>query len=181
MARNLELKVRCPPGDLSIVRERAQQFGVSPFVHLRQVDTYFAVAHGRLKLREISPSEGARSAELIAYARPDQAGPRWSSYRRVPVPAADASELRAALAETVGVAAVVTKTRDVAILGRTRIHLDSVAGLGEFVELETVIEGQDEGDAAEELAEVADALGLGAYERIAGSYGDLVERREGGV
>jgi predicted adenylyl cyclase CyaB len=99
----------------------------------------------------------------------------------VPVPAADASELRAALAETVGVAAVVTKTRDVAILGRTRIHLDSVEGLGEFVELETVIEGQDEGDAAEELAEVADALGLGAYERIAGSYGDLVDRGEGGV
>jgi adenylate cyclase class IV len=53
--------------------------------------------------------------------------------------------------------------------------------LGEFVELETVIDGPDDGDAADELAAIADALGLGAYATIAGSYADLIVQQRRGV
>jgi adenylate cyclase class IV len=174
MPRNLELKVRCSPSELLAIRKRAERTNIGPFSRLRQVDTYFAVAHGRLKLREITSADGEPFAELIAYSRPDELGPRWSAYRRITVSAGDASNLRAALAETTGVVAVVAKTRDVAIHGRTRIHLDVVEGLGEFVELETVVGDGDDGGAAQELATIAGALGLGACATIAGSYADLI-------
>lgn len=172
-ARNLELKVRCREPDLDGVRRRAEAAGIGAFRRLRQVDTYFAVAKGRLKLRQIVAADDASAAELIAYARPDEAGPRWSAYHRVPVAAAEAAPLKAALASTAGILAVVDKTREVAIHRRTRIHLDRVRGLGAFVELETVVAAGDDGAAAE-LAETAALLGLDRYEVIAGSYGDLI-------
>ena len=144
--------------------------------HLGQVDTYCAVPHGRLKLREITPPSGQPSAELIAYSRPDVPGPRWSRYRRVPVATSEAMALKAALAETVGTLVVVEKDRVIGVHGRTRVHLDVVAGLGAFVELETVVDGGTETGVDAELAETAALLGLDRTARdvIAGSYADLL-------
>lgn len=175
-ARNLELKVRCDEAEQAHVRARLHAAGATT-VRLRQIDTYFAVPRGRLKLREIAgPGEADRAAELIGYARPDVVGARWSTYHRVPVAPADASTLKNALAATIKVRGVVAKEREVGILGRTRVHLDRVDGLGCFVELETVVSAGDDGVAAEvELAEVVAVLGLGRFEAIAGSYADLAE------
>lgn len=174
-ARNLELKVGCDDAGLARVRARLEATGL-PLRTLVQVDTYFAVPSGRLKLREIAPAVGAdaQSAELIAYTRPDRSGPRWSAYHRVPVAAADAKTLKAALAGTVGVLTEVVKTRTVGLRGRTRIHLDEVRNLGAFVELETVVVGEDDGGANEELAETAAFLGLDQLPPISGSYNDLM-------
>jgi adenylate cyclase class IV len=173
LARNLEVKVRCGAAGLRAVRERAAVAGLGPFHRCRQVDAYFNVAHGRLKLRVITSDDGQRSAELIAYARPDRVGMRWSVYRRVPIAIEQAAALRDALATTAGIAAVVDKAREVAVYGRTRIHLDTVRDLGEFVEVETVADGLGDGLATAELERIVALLGLSAYETIAGSYADL--------
>ena len=174
VARNLELKVGCDTIGLAQVRERLRAAEI-PLLVLAQVDTYFAVPNGRLKLREMVPAtEGAATAELIAYARPNSAGPRWSTYHRVPVTIGDAPLLRAALAATVGVLVEVMKTRTVGMWGRTRVHLDEVRGLGSFVELETVLTGADDAGADEELAEMATLLGLDQLPSIPGSYSDLL-------
>lgn len=178
-ARNLELKVRCSPEQFAAIRSRALARCDNRLSVSRQVDTYFAVPTGRLKLREIVPADGAASAELIAYDRPDEDGPRWSRYRRVPIPISEAMELRTALSETIGVAVVVAKTREVAIHGRTRIHLDVVDGLGPFVELETVVADEDDAVADHELAAIVDALGLGPCATIAGSYADVLSEPGG--
>lgn len=173
--RNLELKVRRDAAALAAVRERLTAIG-TPLATWRQVDTYFAVAHGRLKLREMASMAGEVAAELIAYARSDWAGPRWSAYRRVPVGVGEAAAIKAALAETVGVLGVVAKVRAVGRHRRTRVHLDVVDGLGSFVELETVVAGGSEAGAEVELAEMAEMLGLdgAGAEVIAGSYLDLL-------
>ena len=99
---------------------------------LVQRDTYFHTVKGRLKLRE---SDGA-GAELIAYDRADLAGPKVSVYRRVPV--LDPGAMVEALGDALGVRAVVEKRRRLVLWRNVRIHLDDVAELGRFVELEAV-------------------------------------------
>ena len=99
---------------------------------LEQRDTYFHAVNGRLKLREIA---GA-TAELIAYDRADLSGPKVSQYRVVPV--LDPAALAHALADALGVRAVVTKRRRLVLWENVRIHLDEVEKLGRFVELEAV-------------------------------------------
>lgn len=165
--------MRCDDATLAAIERELVERGHA-VVDLRQVDTYFQAASGRLKLREIAATDGD-AVELIAYARPDQAGARLSDYRRAPVSPAEAAGLREALRAALGELVVVEKRRRVAVVGRTRVHLDRVAGLGAFVELETVLADEDDvaGDAAE-LAEVAASLGIAGLAPIAGSYGDLL-------
>jgi adenylate cyclase class IV len=101
---------------------------------LTQDDTFFACAQGRLKLREFGPSDG----QLIAYRRPDRQGPKLSEYSIVPTTAPAA--LREALSHALGVIGRVRKHRTLYLVGRTRVHLDAVDGLGDFLELEVVLE-----------------------------------------
>ena len=177
---NLEVKVRCLAEDLADVRERLVAAGAQ-LTALRQVDTYFAVPLGRLKLREIAgPSATERAAELIGYTRPDLAGARWSAYDRVPIAPDDTPALKRALTATIGPRAVVVKSREVGLLGRTRVHLDRVDGLGCFVELETVVVlGEDDAGVERELAEVVGLLGLDRFPAVAGSYADLIDAPAG--
>jgi adenylate cyclase class IV len=43
------------------------------------------------------------------------------------------------LTKTLGTTGVVTKTRNLYRVGQTRIHIDQVQGLGDFLELEVVL------------------------------------------
>src|SRR3954452_12042097 len=143
--RNVELKARDPRADRSL--ERARALGAEDRGELRQRDTYFAAPRGRLKLREQEPG----GAELIAYERADAAEARESRYRIAPV--ADPAALREALAAALGTVAVVDKRRRLLLWEGVRIHLDEVAGLGAFVELEGV--AADDSDLARETDLVA--------------------------
>jgi homotetrameric cytidine deaminase len=167
-SRNVELKARDadPAGTL----RRALAAGAREHGILHQRDTYFAVRHGRLKLREEEPG----GATLIAYERPDTAAERVSDYRLVPV--ADPTALRAALAATDGILAVVGKERRLLLWeDSVRIHLDAVEGLGTFVELEAV--AAPDSDLARERDQVArlrDALAIADAALVEGSYADAV-------
>ena len=166
-SRNVELKAHDP--DPARTLERALATGADDRGLLRQRDTYFAVAHGRLKLREEEPG----GATLIAYERPDAATERVSSYRLVPV--VDADGLRAALSVAIGVTAVVVKRRRVLLWEAVRIHLDEVRGLGSFLELEAV--AQPGSDLVRERAQVArlrEALDIRDDALREGSYADAL-------
>ncbi len=128
--RNLELKAVDP--DPAATRAAALAHGAEEAGVLRQRDTYFHAVQGRLKLREV---EGA-TAELIAYARADREGPKVSTYRIVPV--FDPEALSAALHDALGTRVVVEKERTLLLWRTVRIHLDRVAHLGSFLELEAV-------------------------------------------
>jgi len=173
LARNVELKVRCDAETLSFVERRLAQLG-HDCLDLHQVDTYFGATRGRLKVRELHSVAG-NTVELIAYARPDELGMRLSDYQRIVFPRAERASLRTVLAAALDELVVVDKRRKVAVVGRTRVHLDRVTGLGCFVELETVLaEGDDEGEGRAELARVVDILSIGDLTPVAASYSDLM-------
>jgi homotetrameric cytidine deaminase len=161
--RNVELKALDPDParSLAVCRELgAEDRGV-----LRQRDTYFRAREGRLKLREEEPGETV----LIQYDRPDAPAARESRYRLVPVP--DPEGLKAALDAALGTLVVVDKQRHLFLWEDVRIHLDRVAGLGSFVELEGVAPaGSDLSAEGEKVARLREALGIG--EVLPDSYSD---------
>jgi predicted adenylyl cyclase CyaB len=116
-------------------------------VEIRQDDTFFACERGRLKLRAFSSVEG----ELIFYRRTDQPGPKQSFYVRTPTASPDS--LREALTLAYGEVGRVRKRRTLFMVGRTRIHLDEVEGLGDFLELEVVMREDEPLDAGVREAE----------------------------
>lgn len=165
---NLELKVR--DGDPSATVVACRRLGARDEGMLRQRDTYFAVASGRLKLRE---DLVAGSAELVSYRRPATEGVRVSVYERVPIDAS--GPLATLLASALGVIGVVEKRRHLFLFEHVRIHLDDVEGLGAFVELEAVLPEGTEVPAEEAtLARVMRALDLDTRPAIATGYLELL-------
>lgn len=171
MARNIEIKARV--ADASALLERALALpGARGPTLIEQDDCFYAVPHGRLKLRRFADG----TAELIAYQRADTAGPKLSDYTRVPVP--DASALHAALARSCGLAGRVHKRRQLVLVGATRIHLDQVQGLGDFVELEVVLQdGQASAEGEHTAHALMAALGVPASALVAGAYVELLAPR----
>ena len=165
--RNIEIKARV--ADLAAVEARAAAIADSGPVDIAQDDTFFACPRGRLKLRELAPGQG----QLIHYHRPDQGGPKLSDY--VIAPTSDPAALREALTRAYGVAGRVRKHRRLYLAGRTRIHLDRVEGLGDFMELEVVLRaGEDTAGGEAEARRVMQALGVGEADLIEGAYVDLM-------
>lgn len=102
----------------------------------RQVDTYFNVPQGRLKLRE-----GVIENALIWYERPNDAGSKLSDvllYKHQPD-----TTLKALLTKANGVKVVVDKQRRIYFIDNVKFHFDEVQGLGPFIEVEAI----DENDA----------------------------------
>lgn len=167
MARNVEIKARIASIDALLPRARALADGDAR--RLRQDDTFFRVPHGRLKLREF----GDGSAELIHYHRPDTGAAKLSDYVRTAVPSP--ASMREALERALGTVGRVRKQRLLLMAGATRIHLDRVEDLGEFIELEVVLrDDQNERDGALIAERLMHELGLAAAPRIAGAYLDLL-------
>lgn len=164
--RNLELKARDrdPARSLAACRE----IGAEDRGTLTQRDTYFEVPRGRLKLRE-EPD----AATLIAYERPDLEGNKESRYRLVAVP--DPAALREALATTLGVAVVVSKSRRLFTYEGVRIHLDRVDELGDFIEFEGVAaDGEDPSRFADLLDHLRSRLEIRDEDLLRASYSDLI-------
>jgi predicted adenylyl cyclase CyaB len=135
MARNVEIKARVT--DVILLEERLTRLKVDFKQELHQVDTFFRVPHGRLKLREL----GDGTAELIHYERADRSEAKLSDYERVAV--ADAQGMRSVLSRALGIRGTVTKDRTVMLVDKTRVHIDKVEGLGCFLELEVVLDDTD--------------------------------------
>jgi adenylate cyclase class 2 len=172
--KNIEFKARCE--DLRAVRDRLEELGVPLARRMRQVDTYFKVSSGRLKLREIDNDE----AQLVQYDRPDESAARACEYTVVPVK--DAAGLKKALSLALGVRVVVDKVRELYLWDHTRVHLDTVEELGTFIELETVVADQTLEDAREECERIKAALMIKDADVLSGSYADLLdEKRRDGI
>jgi len=178
MPRNIEIKARvADPADLL---RRARALTAAPEQQIDQDDSFFVLAagHGRLKLRQFGDGRG----ELIHYQRADDPGAKASDYVIVPLAdAAACAACREALGRALGLQGRVRKRRRLLMSGRTRIHIDAVEGLGDFMELEVVLgDGETEAEAEADADGMAEAealmlaLGLADAPRVAGAYLDLL-------
>ena len=136
-----------------------------------QIDRYFRVAEGRLKLRI-----GTIERSLIFYRRANQAAAKDSAVTLTRLPdAATARELADTLTAALGVWVTVDKEREIYFIENVKFHVDRVAGLGTFVEIEAI--GNSPDDRPRLQAQVAGyrrALGISDEALVAGSYSDLL-------
>ncbi|MES2933808.1 MAG: class IV adenylate cyclase [Pseudomonadota bacterium] len=170
MPRNIEIKAHIASVEalLPIAAALADQ---GP-TEILQDDTFFTCANGRLKLRMFSQSEG----ELIFYRRADQHGPKESFFLRSPTSTPDT--LRESLSLAYGQAGRVQKQRALFMAGRTRIHLDRVTGLGDFLELEVMLQdGESSEIGVREAHALMARLGVEPSQLVADAYVDLLARR----
>ncbi len=167
MARNIEIKARIDDVD-SLIPMVAALADSGP-IEMIQDDTFFWCPNGRMKLRVFSQGKG----ELIFYQRPDQAGPKESLYRISPT--SDPDSLREALSRGYGQAGRVRKHRTVFLAGRTRIHLDKVEGLGNFLELEVQLSEEEPSEnGVEVVRSLLTKLGISSSQLIEDAYVDLL-------
>jgi len=168
MGRNVEIKARI--SDATDVSRRAAALSGSQGRRIDQQDTFFPCRKGRLKLRAFTDGSG----QLIFYDRPDVRGPKTSEFSLAPT--SDAESLCDVLGQALGVRAVVRKVRRLYLVGQTRVHIDQVEGLGEFLELEVVLdEGQTESEGAAIAAQLMERLAVDETQLVHGAYVDLIE------
>ncbi|MHA2758072.1 class IV adenylate cyclase [Aeromonas dhakensis] len=171
MPRNIEIKASIERIDDLL--PKALAIADQGPVEIEQDDTFFRCDAGRLKLRTLSPSAG----ELIFYRRADQQGPKESFYLLTTTHEPD--RLRETLSLACGQIGRVQKKRTLLLLGRTRIHLDRVQGLGHFLELEVVLEEDEPLEAGmQEANDLMAQLGVEPSRLIEGAYLDLLLRQQ---
>ena len=124
--RSVEIKAHCPNRDavMTYLNQHGTYRG-----HDHQVDTYFQVPNGRLKLRN-----GTIEKSLIAYLRPNVANQKLSEvslYRPE-----DPEQLAKVLKQALPVKVVVDKWRHIFFIDNVKFHVDEVKDLGAFVEIE---------------------------------------------
>jgi len=164
---NVEFKAHCKYPEK--VKEILINRGADYKGRDHQIDIYFNVPYGRLKLRK-----GDIENSLIGYQREDIAGSKQSNvhlFRTEP-----GTPLEEVLTTTLGVKVVVDKQRDIYFIGNVKFHVDEVKGLGSFVEVEAIdLEGNI---GRERLQQQCDQykvmLGIRDEDLLAKSYSDLL-------
>ena len=168
MPHNLELKA-----SVSSLKEAgaiALTIGSRPAGQSRQVDTYYDIPNGRLKLREINSQKG----ELIYYSRPNRLGGRYSRYLILPVK--DIPAVKRSMSLMLKRTIEVRKTRRLFLYKDARIHLDSVRGLGRFIEFEVLVT-RGRPQAARLLRFLRTIFMIRPQEIIGFSYSDLLLKK----
>jgi predicted adenylyl cyclase CyaB len=165
---NIEIKARAR--NFNEIRRRAEGLSSTPVEAIPQEDIFFNTPLGRLKLRILAKDRG----QLIYYTRPDQEGPKRSDYHIAHT--SDPANLKRVLELAYGIRGVVRKTRYLYLVGQTRVHLDDVEGLGQFMELEVVMrDGQSEAEGQSIAEDLMTMLGVERTDLLEGAYMDLLE------
>merc|ERR1711956_130221 len=168
MPRNVEIKafVTC----MSSLRSKAAELSKSDGVEIKQSDTFFTTNQGRLKLRHLIGTD----AQLVYYDRSDKEGPKLSDYHIVTTDQPE--ELSKVLSKALGVRGEVKKTRWLYMVGQTRVHCDTVEGLGDFAELEVVLEDNQSVEDGQLIADdLMEKLGIEKTKLIKCAYMDLLD------
>ena len=164
---SIEIKARCadPSRVRKILESRRAIFkGLD-----HQIDTYFNIPHGRLKLRE-----GNIENALIYYKRTDQENSKRCD--SILYKCSDGPALRKVLAASLGILTSVDKKREIFFLRNVKFHIDKVKKLGSFVEIEVFDRKGSVGVAklGEQCKFYQKLLGIKVKDLVADSYSDLI-------
>ena len=171
---NIEFKAQC--ADHRPIRKFLESKHARFVGEDHQVDTYFRVNHGRLKLRQ-----GSIENALIHYLRGDAKGLKRSDVHLFPVESDLSSLLNVLLEEALGELVTVEKRREIYFIDNVKFHLDQVKGLGSFVEVEAI---DSEGSIGierleQQCAHYLDQLQIDDSALISLSYSDLLIQKGG--
>lgn len=163
----IEIKARCENPDQIRDILKNKQADLRGIDH--QVDTYFQVTKGRLKLRE-----GNIENHLIHYFRPNQSGPKKSEvllYKSTPD-----SGLKEILATSIGILTVVDKKREIYFIDNVKFHIDQVEELGSFLEIEAIDanEGISEARLLEQCEYYMQLFKIDKKDLMTSSYSDML-------
>ena len=165
--KNYEFKART--NDLDMLEQKLLELNPVFIGVDHQIDTYFNVTKGRLKLRE-----GNIENALIFYERPDTHDAKQANiilYKHNP----DKS-LKDILTKVHGIKTIVDKTRRIYFIENVKFHFDTVKNLGTFVEVEAIDETGNTG--LEKLKEQCNKyflfFGLEKSDFVGKSYSDLI-------
>jgi len=126
---NLEIKARTDNADH--VRRKLYEHGADYRGKDHQIDTYFEIKSGRLKIRE-----GNIEKSLIYYERENIADPKGSKVLLYNTERVD--ELKHILLRVLDVKVIVDKIREIYFIENVKFHIDTVNSLGEFIEIEII-------------------------------------------
>jgi adenylate cyclase class IV len=155
---------------VAALAEKVSEIADSGPTIIVQDDTFFRCETGRLKLRRFTDGSG----ELIYYRRPDRHAPKESFYLRSPT--TDPLGMIESLTLAYGKRGRIKKRRTLFLVGRTRVHLDIVEQLGDFLELEVVLEKSEPPESGiHETRQLMHRLGIQRAQLVEGAYIDLLE------
>ena len=166
--RNFEFKAKVE--DLDKYETRLLQLSPVFKGEDHQIDTYFNVSSGRLKLRE-----GNIENALINYNRANTTDAKLSEvilYKHEPSKA-----LKDILTLQLGVKIIVDKRRKIYFIDNVKFHFDRVEKLGTFIEVEAIDDAAQftTGELKEQCDKYYRFFGLVASDLIDKSYSDLLE------
>ena len=164
---NVEIKARC--NNPEPIRDILQKLDADYKGTDHQIDTYFKVDEGRLKLRE-----GSIENNLIYYRRPDSAEPARSDIHLMPVD--NPAQLKPLLTAALGIRTVVDKQREIYFVENVKFHIDEVKHLGSFVEIEAIDENGTIGEAKlqQQCEHYMQRFDLSGDHLLSTSYSDMV-------
>jgi predicted adenylyl cyclase CyaB len=165
----IEIKARC--SNPSKVRQLLLQQPKIQFIGVdAQVDTYFKIPSGRLKLRE-----GNIENRLIYYDRENKKDAKKSDvtlYKPTEV-----ASLKAVLLAALPTLIVVEKKREIYFIDHIKFHIDTLTGLGSFIEIE-VIDATDAMDITkmkEQCQWYIELLDVQKEDLMENSYSDMLQ------
>ena len=165
--RTQEIKALCKNHEE--VRNRVLSLNARYLGCDHQIDHYFKIRRGRLKLRN-----GSIEKNLIHYQRPNRKGPKLSAVKLYPVH--EPEKLDALLSSALETLVIVDKQREIYFIANIKIHLDRVKDLGSFLEIEAIDEDNRFSD--EELwhqcQRLMDLLKISPGDLIHNSYSDML-------
>lgn len=164
---NVEIKAHCE--DPGRIRSILKKYGADFKGADHQIDTYFDVPDGRLKLRQ-----GTIEQNLIFYRRPDSKSPKTSDIYLVA--AEHPQDLRDLLDYALGTKVVVDKQREIYFIDNVKFHIDEVKNLGSFVEIEAIDKDGSVGESKlhEQCQKYLELFEIEDKNLIAKSYSDML-------
>lgn len=164
---NVEIKARCHnPENLfkKLLSLNADFIGED-----HQIDTYFNVPNGRLKLRE-----GNIENSLIYYKRENIKDAKTSKILLEKLQSK--SNMHSILSSTNGVFVSVNKFRKILFIDNVKFHIDIVPGLGQFMEIEAIDNSgiRNESELREQCHYYMKILGIKETELESISYSDML-------
>lgn len=164
---NIEIKARCNNSTRirKILRSKRANFHGKD----HQIDTYFKVPNGRLKLRE-----GNIENYLIHYERGNKKGPKQSNVTLFKT--SSDPLLKEVLSKSLDILVVVDKQRGIYFINNVKFHIDSVKGLGSFIEIEAIDKNDSIGrdKLLQQCIQYMDLFNIEDKDLVSVSYSDLL-------